>query len=311
MPTPTKYRLPTGNQRLLLCIPRGGLNDTLCQIQKCLDYAIEFDRTVIIDARKSGLMGQFDDYFSIDPHIQNIIPHLDHDIYPFLNSLRCVPASLHNRIDSFKSAFYSPFQQYVDIKNNMLIGFNFDRDYSEPLLVHEQAGGGTDSWELLSNVTLQPDVARHILSKLSVIKEDYVAIHIRNTDYQTDYQNLFSWLRPQLINKQILICSDDANMFEQARLTFDQSTVFSVSNTFAQINTQNQPLHIHEKYHNDLEKKNATIDALTDLLALGGASDLFFSKVITGQISGFSSLALFLYKKKYVIKNLLSHASAH
>src|SRR5947209_3468047 len=35
--------------RLLLCRPQGGLNDMLCQIEKCCQYADRVGRTVIVD----------------------------------------------------------------------------------------------------------------------------------------------------------------------------------------------------------------------------------------------------------------------
>jgi hypothetical protein len=63
LPAPPGQRLSPQTERYLLCRPHGGLNDTLCQIEKCWKYALKSDRVLIIDTRNSGLHADFSEYF--------------------------------------------------------------------------------------------------------------------------------------------------------------------------------------------------------------------------------------------------------
>jgi hypothetical protein len=45
--------------RILLCRPQGGLNDTLCQIHRCIIYAFVHHRKLIIDTTRAGFLMNF------------------------------------------------------------------------------------------------------------------------------------------------------------------------------------------------------------------------------------------------------------
>ena len=53
----------------LLCIPYGGLNDTLVQISRCYEYAKIYKRQLLIDTSKSGIFLDFGLYFEFNPPI--------------------------------------------------------------------------------------------------------------------------------------------------------------------------------------------------------------------------------------------------
>jgi hypothetical protein len=53
------------NDRFVLCMPAGGLNDVLCQIEKCWRYAERHGRKLVIDTAKTGLLDSFDQYFKV------------------------------------------------------------------------------------------------------------------------------------------------------------------------------------------------------------------------------------------------------
>jgi hypothetical protein len=79
------------SNKYLLCIPHGGMNDTLCQIELCWLYALKYGRQLIINTQKSGLMGDFSDYFEPIEKSLIIIPSIGQDLYDELNSLSCYP----------------------------------------------------------------------------------------------------------------------------------------------------------------------------------------------------------------------------
>jgi hypothetical protein len=58
------------SDRFLYCIPRGGLNDVLVQIYKCLMYAKHSKRKLVIDTRQCFLNDNLCNYIDIqDPCI--------------------------------------------------------------------------------------------------------------------------------------------------------------------------------------------------------------------------------------------------
>jgi len=68
--------------RYVLCRPLGGLNDILCQIERCCRYAVRFDRIVVVETdfpRTIYFADAFDRYFeSRDPALilsaEGIVP---------------------------------------------------------------------------------------------------------------------------------------------------------------------------------------------------------------------------------------------
>src|SRR5690606_1748594 len=88
--------------RFVLCIPHGGLNDTLCEIERCWDYCIKYERVLLVDTRNTGLMGEMGDFFR---------PRSQHGDVRFfsgewsvddLNRLSCIPSSLQGRIYKYQ-----------------------------------------------------------------------------------------------------------------------------------------------------------------------------------------------------------------
>lgn len=292
------------SDRLLLCVARGGLNDTLCQIEKCWRYAKKFSRTLVIDTRRSGLLGQFSDYFSLKIPDPEILTKLEPFHLSQLNLLDCSPVVAKGKIHSYKLHYSKDLRNFVERDTNSRLSFDFEIDYVEPLLVHEQCGGGKTSADLLNRVTLAPNILPTVIDSLAQLNCDYVGVHVRNTDYQTDYEDLFKKIYMKAADKNLLICSDDAEVVSRAKVFFDRSKVLTVTNM---PHTEKKPLHNRNTYSTDEERKRATINSIIDLLALGYSTEIFFSNVSAGYPSGFSRLAMYLCENKSVIRSLLSN----
>jgi len=57
------YRINKCRGRYIICSPRGGLNDTLNQIERCRRLCVISNRTLILFTEESGLMNPFFNIF--------------------------------------------------------------------------------------------------------------------------------------------------------------------------------------------------------------------------------------------------------
>ncbi len=290
----------------VLCRPRGGLNDTFCQIEKCWEYAETFGRTLIIDTRKSGFFGEFADFFSPVDALIKVEPDTTR-VDPAINSLDCYPPRMNGPringiLDDHDTAYSYEYRNHVDRVSGTLLTFDFDQDYQESVLIHEQCGGGDLSFLLLDRITLSETVRSIVLDRIAGLGRDYVAIHVRNTDYQTNYELFFNTIYPEVVGKSVLICSDDADVIVKAKNFFHASTVYSISEI---PHTNQKPLHGEWTMKSDQDRKSAAIASIVDLCALGLSGKLYFTNVTAGHPSGFSRLAQHLNENKDLVFRLL------
>ncbi len=310
-PTPS---IKTNNvglaDRVLLCIPRGGLNDTLCQIEKCWRYAQQFDRQLVIDARRSGLMGQFFDFFVTTPEDVRVVGRVtSHHIAAF-NWLDCCPTELRGRLETYTTIqrLGPSGTKILDAESEVPVSFDFSRDHPHPLLVHEQVGGGKLSFDLLNRLILADDILPDVIERLSTLPAEYLGVHVRNTDLKTDYEKFLQDIRRLTIGRTVLICSDDTNVITRAETILDQSKIVTTGGSRIEFKlSDDQPVHLSGEFLNDHAKREQTIALLVDLLALGRARDVFIAKCSNKDgYSGFSSLASYLCRNQHVVASLLS-----
>ena len=280
--------------KYLLCRPRGGLNDSLCQIQKCFDYADKYKRVLIIDAKDSGLMGEFSDFFS--PCNSGVKVYGSSAEFDYSNLLECsrYPDVIFDGSGRYEAVFSAlpHHQNYIDILSGTLLTFNFNRDYEERVLIHEQCGGGTKSFGFLEKFRLSDAVLLIAKERLKELQGDYLSIHVRNTEeYLTNYPYFFNKIFSKVSQKKLLVCSDDPGVVEFAKEFFIHTKIISVSNIRS---VGNKPLHFHSTYENDDEKRDATINSLMDCVALAGASKFFYMNPAHGHPSGFAVLTAYL-----------------
>jgi len=282
--------------RYLLCRPQGGLNDTLCQISICWNYASQFGRTLVIDTRNSGLHAQFSDFFAPRRNSPRLIFNASDEVLESLNALSCYPPELGGKLHRLDLALLHSLNYVFKDDVSVPLTFDFSEDYAHDVLVHERCGGGRASYSLLEKIRLSPNIRPVILERIKRLGERYSAVHVRNTDIQTNFKELFQRIGPEVKGKRLLVCSDDAAVARYARSYFRDSEVL-VSSEIP--DTGGTPLHGPggDKLH--------AIDAIVDLIALGQSEELYFAVPERGTISGFSGLAAHMSRNKYVINALL------
>jgi len=224
-----------------------------------------------------------------------------------LNGARCVPSALQGRLTTYRCNWDANLRALVDAETRAELSFNFDVDYDEPLLVHHQAGGGArEALSLLQRIRFREDLASICREKLRSLGSDYDAIHIRNSDYRTDWKPFLAEVRSKLEAASVLICSDDLNVLRFCEGFFKPKQVLISSYP---PDTGGKALHTHESNLSATQRDAVVRDCLVDLLALSQGVTLHYSNTTNGHPSGFSQLAELLHDRPDVIEALLAGKS--
>jgi hypothetical protein len=228
---------------------------------------------------------------------------LSNDILNKIKDLKCQIEEINNKIIDYEVE-YTIENNYVTKNSRTRVSFDFEKKYDEDLLVFEQCGGGTKSINLLSKLKLSSKLRKKFNEYM--ISETYESIHIRNTDYQTDYKNFFINIKESLKNKLVLICSDDIGVIESAKIILKESNVISkTSNEFTQ---RGIPLHSHYQKLTKEQEKILAEDTIIDLLLLANSDKIhytYLSGYNFNKLSGYTKLAILLKQNREVLQNII------
>jgi len=293
--------------KYLLSRPRGGLNDVLVQLEKSRRYAARFQRVLILDLTRSGMRMGFDalftarDYFGCDLIVWT--PAMG----PVLDQCPSVfPAPLTGRVSAYTANWHTDGKQYCDAETAHPVNFDHHIDYSEQLLIYEQAGGGSVSLCALRHLCFSTEVANQVARRLIPIGTGYDAVHVRHTDYETDYEMLFEKSAAMFHRRRLLVCSDSKKVKDYAESCFGPTTELISVSSFPDLN--GEPLFMSDK----IAPHDAAVDLLSDLIAMA-RSDVFLfaglqSNRYTVKYSGFSILAEVLRQEPATIRSLFANA---
>lgn len=284
--------------KYLLCRPMGGLNDILCRIEACFSYAKKNNRKLILDTSFSGFLDDFSNYFSFKKYENEIIFMKDLDDSFFENKTMYPKIDL--KISEIIPKWSMDHGKFVCSKTNTLLNFDFEKEYQEEILLFQQPGGGINSVSLIKNLHFTKAVSDFIYEKMQTMPEKYDGVHVRNSDYKTDYISFFETIKESLKDgSNLLICSDDLSCIKYAKSFFsDKAEIFSI----AEIpDTEGKPLHMNK----NLNRFETNLNCLLDLFALANAELLYTTNVTKGFPSGFTRLAAALHKEKDILNNLM------
>ncbi|MCP5000226.1 MAG: hypothetical protein GY933_16185 [Hyphomicrobiales bacterium] len=85
-------------KKYLLCRPKGGLNDTLCQIERCWQYAEQHHRTLIVDTTRSCFAGEFSNFFEPTEASDKIVFAQTDELLGVLNNASCFPPEVEGNL---------------------------------------------------------------------------------------------------------------------------------------------------------------------------------------------------------------------
>ena len=280
-----------GRDRWVLCRPEGGLNDMLCQIEKCCRFADKTGRSTIVDTayeHSSSFQDSFDNYFV--PRQRRLRLSID-GLRDRIGGLSVYPGELQGRLFDYRHHWDSALSQHVESDSGIPLNFGFSPRRRESVLLHHDAGGGSASKYVFLRMRLHDEIADTLLQRLRQIGGNYTALHIRNTDYQTCYHEPIEKLAAS-VDGPVFVATDSLAALNDCRQAFGSGRVISFADlSFA---VDNQPLHSGRGKEIDLRARNR--DAIVDLFLLAIATRLHLFTLASkagkqGRYSGFSVLA--------------------
>jgi hypothetical protein len=289
---------------MLLCRPRGGLNDMLSQIERCCRYAENTNRAVIVDTKygPDSYGDEFDRYF------QSRQRHLilgAGNLYPVFDRSSTFPACLQGRVSSYDSVFDAARLAYVERETQQPITFDFTKSYPHDLLVHQQHRRRPDAVSVFLRLRLQPALTNELLSRVGKIGGPYLGIHIRHTDYRSDYRPVIGRIAAASVAK-VFLATDNQAVLDEFRSALPGQQIFS----FAEgLSVDGRPIHYRSHAEVDVFRRNC--DAILDLLLLALSSGVVSADITNSPYgikkSGFTVLAAGLANQKRYLSELLGN----
>jgi hypothetical protein len=241
--------------------------DMMTLITMCLKYAKNFNRILVIDTRKSL---HFKDGFRKYFYISNSITYKD--------DLNTLYANIKDKIlypnKNRKSLDYLKFNPFID--ENPTI--DMTKDYKEDIILY-----GNDNKHLerdinffFRNFTVKPIILDIFKQRLEKLPNNYISVHVRNTDYKSNVDKFIKDNYDKFNNKSIFLASDDNNTIEKFRIVFSNKNIYNFMNM--NMNNKyknNHPIHIMKRNVKDHEQFN--IDTMTDFLLLKNGKEYYYS----------------------------------
>lgn len=290
-------------ERYILCRPRNGLNDAFVDIAKCWQYAEAFDRILLIDPIRCAIFTNLALFFSPLPPSSRVILNVFPNQIEWLNSMSCRPIEMRGRLHTYSITLIRSGNSNIicDSESKAPLRVDMTRDYPEQLVLHEAGNGGSEGIEFLKRVAVEANLARDMIAKIRLLGPNYAAVHVRHSDYRTNWRKFLKSIRKDLIGRTVLICSDNAKVVRAAPLILKKSVVQTVSKV--QYN-DGRPQHLRASMSDESRNETAR-SALTDLFALGAASDLYITDHARGRTSGYSLLATSICSDRTILNSLL------
>ena len=204
--------------KYILVIPQGGFNDCLCVILRASNHCKWYRRTLLIHMRGGAYCINFSDFFHVLPSIgcdiiwdftiiMDILKTNQYSVYPSCLNNRLTDV-LNNQVPiTWRNGYTYFFSDDV--------GLDLPGNVNEDVIVFSACGGGR-GYTVFEHLTLKDQIKQHCNEHLSLLSDDnYLCVHVRNTDYKCDYQQLYS-RNTELINSfdKIYIATDDKDVIE-------------------------------------------------------------------------------------------------
>lgn len=204
----------------------------------------------------------------------------------FLNTMTCFPRAIEGNITGYRclNLQESPIKE---VSSGQEITFDFQHKYQESLLVHQQFGGGLNSIDLCGVLEVGDEIWLEALASKSSLGNTYSAIHVRHSDYKTNWQPQFESLSKRVSKSTVLIATDSSELINEAKQTFPRWHIVGADEI------------------GRTAKLDANAHALIDLALLADAEEFYILKLSETNVaySGFSLLAKYLWTVRKVRKS--------
>jgi len=182
-------------QKYIICKPKCGMIDIFTFIVTALKYAVKFNRILVIDTRLSlHFKNGFTKYFDINN--DNTYKNDIDELYNFLEG---------------KSIL-----QKINIKdfniNTKLNPIDLNKNYDEEIILfgNQYANFKRDIIYFFKNFYCKPIIIDIFQDKFKSLPNNYISVHIRNTDKKSNVVDFLKKNYDYFENKPIFLATDDA-----------------------------------------------------------------------------------------------------
>lgn len=276
------------DQRFALIFPSGGLNDVLCAIEVALVFCEKNNRVLVVDSTYSHIPARHLDSIFDLTKVGDLIFRLDDVDRRLIRQLsdEVGRAGISMNIGS------GPF-------DSIRLRSQHGRDLSNRLVVLKVRSGGRIGHHFVRRAQFVPEIHEALVSELAQIGSSYVAVHVRNTDYESDFQGVLKWAARKFQNLPIVLATDSFEARDAARLILGKRLV----DFKRYLDRDGRPLHkAQENSSQELEERLAQ-ELVLDLLLISLAARQVFTlsygvwNSARPVISGFLLLALGLSRE--------------
>ena len=321
----------------------------MCQIHEAHAFALKTNRTLILDTRLSGLADALSHYLILQNNTCQIELELSPENLKKINNLSCYPPKIAGKVEWIFHRFWAidskkgrnwpalgaikplwhlltylvyrfksspPLSRisfllyFIKLKGaSLAIDLHSLVENKSEVIIHHMSGGGEGSLEAIKLFKLTHDIRHIIQDKIKTLGPNYVAIHIRHTDYRTNYRGYLPTLKSELKGERVLICSDNYEVINYTKELFDESIVLHFIKNQQPKKTPSNHLPLHFQW--DLSSEEIycnNVAMLTDLIALAKAKKLYTTRLTENglhlvSLSGFSALAANLNAHPDILQN--------
>ena len=288
--------------KYFVCIPRGGIADIFNVIGNCLDYCVKYNRILVIYNKGDWIEGDIQKYITFTH--ENIYKGDVTDKIRVLENMSIFPNEIKN-IENIKSVYFKNknnnrgYHICSDTKDNEFIFGHTDlsKDYEENVVVYLNCYGGVNE-NIFNYIKFTNIVLDVYYKRLLCLKDDYISIHVRNTDAITENLDEFlNTINNEIENNDcVFLASDNKKNIDHIRNKYGKK-IYTFSNI-----TYNNGGNMHYRYDKKiLTNEEVVIDCLVDLLLLSNGKQLFYSC----NCSNYSLVANYLLNHKDVLNKLI------
>jgi hypothetical protein len=290
----TSYHVD-GAKKYMICMPQGGIIDMCNSILRCHKYCIRHDRILIIDTTKGWFNDDINKYLNFNS--PNIYVGDPTDIK--LQGLSVYPRGID--IQKLKDPEIRPntdspgHQFFLD---NISLTYDLSLDYSEQVLVYSMYRLGDANFnEFLSLVSFKPLVLDAYNKARNRLPENYISVHVRNTDYESNVDKFIEEHTEDFAHKNIFVASDNKNTIS----TFKRRYGSKIYNFTDLPENDGKPLHDKSlTIRNKEESQKYNIETFVDILLLASADEYFYSS----KQSGFSQSIVEMRNNKELLRRI-------
>lgn len=304
------------DSRYLLCRPTGGLTDMLSQIGRCIDYAKDWKRRLIVDTSIPDFFNESLGNYLFPSHHLKATVNPSERLLISLSQLTCKPTGIQGRLNTYKAQQISladralasqslgHFTNLEDAKTHEPLTFDFRIDHSEDLLVHHCSGNDLQS--ALTSLTFlwpTPKLRRSVRRKLRELPETYDALHIRHTDLASDL-DLAADMAGQSCDIPLVVSTDSHVAASEIAKKIQSRLLVFASNPLNPAKFGLPALATTHRNASALPRHAVNTAAFVDLICLARARNLISAPLLNGQCksaSGYFQLAQELRQSRHLL----------